>query len=451
MDEFRAFIRGKRVTLVRIGLLGRGVGDARFLAECGAQVLVVDDASQEVMQPSVDALSQYENITFKFGPYDASDFTNCDMVLKGAGTPLGMPALEAAADNGVPIKMSTSLFAQFTPATVVGVTGTRGKSTTTHLLADILEHAGYNVFRGGNIKGVSTLAHLSDSTEDEIAVLELDSWQLQGFGYEEISPRVSIFTTFLMDHMNYYAADQNDEMELARGMERYFQDKTNIFRYQHENDLLITSEQVHEEMKQYEASAPGRHTTVSAEDIPTDWTPALPGEHNRLNTALAWRTSQYFDVSEKTAQEVIEQFGGVEGRLQYIGKYNGVAIYNDTTATTPDATMAALNALGEQEGGIVLITGGSDKGLPVGGLPRTINRYCKAVVWLPGTGTEKMGNAEYDIPNEQTQDMNEAVQKAFEVAEEGDTIVLSPAFASFGQFANEYERGESFVKAVRQI
>ena len=164
--NFSNYFAGKKITVMRIGLLGRGVGDAAFLAEMGAEVLVVDNAQQSVMQPSVDALSAYSNITCKFGEYDLADFTSCDFVLVGAGTPLRSPQLQAARDAGVPLKQSAAWFAELSKVPVIGVTGTRGKSTVTHMIHHVLsEVTGEAILLGGNVRGVSNLQLLKEVKE----------------------------------------------------------------------------------------------------------------------------------------------------------------------------------------------------------------------------------------------------------------------------------------------
>src|SRR3989344_4106005 len=170
-----AHFRDKKITVMRIGLLGRGVGDTAFLAECGANILVVDDAPQEVMQPSIDALKEFKNVRFKFGKYDLDDFRNCDLVLKGAGTPLDSPEIAEAHARGIPVRMSADLFAEISGTTCIGVTGTRGTSTVVHMLAAIFKEAGKKVLLGGNVRGVSTLTLLNTVTPEHLAVLELDS------------------------------------------------------------------------------------------------------------------------------------------------------------------------------------------------------------------------------------------------------------------------------------
>ena len=201
--SYADYFKGKKVTVMRIGLLGRGIGDTAYLAEAGAEVLVVDAASKEVMQPAVDQLSHYSNISWKFGPYDFADFKDADVVLVGAGAPLDEPVLVASRAAGVQMVQSAGLFAQLSGIPIIGVTGTRGKSTVTMMIHHVLSYITREpILLGGNIRGVSNLQLLNDVTEDSLCVMELDSWQLQGFGWAQISPAVAVFTTFMEDHLN---------------------------------------------------------------------------------------------------------------------------------------------------------------------------------------------------------------------------------------------------------
>jgi UDP-N-acetylmuramoylalanine--D-glutamate ligase len=427
MIDYKQYFADKKITLMRIGLLGRGIGDAAFLAECGAEILVVDSAPQTVMQPAVDALKKYSNITFKFGPYDLGDFRHTDMVLKGAGTPIDSPEIAAAREAGVPVVMSTALFAQLSGATVVGITGTRGKSTTTHLLYEIIKASGRRVWLGGNVVGMSTLALLPQVQTGDLAVLELDSWQLQGFGDLKLSPHLAIFTNLMPDHLNYYGGS----------MEKYFADKANIFKYQKQGDYLLVG-----------AELPGALPAHAERVAPfsKDWETKLPGEHNKINVALAVRAAEILEVPEDVIKQTTESFCGVPGRLELVREWRGIKIYNDTTATTPAAALAALKALGSEKK-LVLIAGGADKNIDMSEFVAALPQYCKRVVWLPGTGTDKLA-----LPNMKVeQNLAEAFATALAVCESGDTLLLSPGFASFGLFKNEFDRGEQFNRLVKNL
>jgi len=436
--DVRAQLEGKKVTVMRIGLLGRGVGDAAFLARNGAQVLVVDDAPQEVMQASVDALTQYENITFKFGPYDLEDFRHADFILKGAGTPLDAPEILEAQAHGVPVKMSASWFMELSGLSVIGVTGTRGKSTVTHMLHEILKEAKIPVLLGGNVRGVSTLALLDEATPEHLALFELDSWQCQGFGDEKKSPHLSVFTTFMPDHMNYY----HDDMEL------YLRDKANIFLYQNERDTLILGQQCAQLVEEsFSNRMLGTRIVASEHSLSEDWKLSIPGVHNRYNAGLALLAARALSVSDEVSKKALEFFSGVPGRMELVRTVKGVSYYNDTTATTPDATVAALHAL--PKGKTILIMGGSDKGLVMDEVVAELPLYAKQVLLLEGTGTDTI--KEKVMCSGVYSSMEEAVRAASSSAEEGDFVVLSPAFASFGMFKNEYDRGDQFTAIVQTL
>ncbi|MDP3645632.1 MAG: Mur ligase family protein, partial [bacterium] len=230
MEGYNDAFKGKKITVMGLGLLGRGVGDVVFLAKCGAEVVVTDKKSESELAQSVEQLKKYSNVTFHLGGHNIEDFQNCDMVLKAAGVRLDSPEIAAARAADIPIVMSTALFAKYATeagAIIVGVTGTRGKSTIAHMIFHTLQKAGKRSHLGGNVRGVSTLAMLPDVHKRDIAVLELDSWQLQGFGDLRISPHIAVFTNLMSDHQNYYL-----------DTETYFTDKSNIFKFQKEGDVL---------------------------------------------------------------------------------------------------------------------------------------------------------------------------------------------------------------------
>jgi UDP-N-acetylmuramoylalanine--D-glutamate ligase len=443
MDS-RAYFQGKKVTVMRIGLLGRGVGDAAFLAEQGAEVMVVDDAPQEQMQPSVDALSRYQNVRFTFGPYNPEDFVHADFVLKGAGAKQEEPALMAARAAGVPIKMSASWFAEISRIPVVGVTGTRGKTTVTHMIYDIMRLAGMEVLLGGNIRGVSTLALLPQVTQNSIALMELDSWQCQGWGESKLSPNVAVFTTFMPDHMNYYKND----------MQAYLFDKAQIFINQKPSDTLVVSDQVLPQLDQFKHAVQSHVSIARAGNIEL----SVLGEHNQLNAACALEAARALGIDDDVSFVALKNFQGVEGRLQFVREVRGVKIYNDNNSTTPDATVAALRAVGDVAlKKVVLILGGDDKKLDMSALIAEIPLWCSKVVLFKERGTERIRDAVFALKEHGVQVYEEdglaaTVERAFSVAVPGETLLYSPAFSSFGKyFKNEYDRGDQFATLIKVL
>ncbi|PIR84894.1 UDP-N-acetylmuramoyl-L-alanine--D-glutamate ligase [Candidatus Kaiserbacteria bacterium CG10_big_fil_rev_8_21_14_0_10_47_16] len=445
MDRYKAYFEGKKVTVMGLGLLGRGIGDAAALAECGAEVIVTDMKSEAELATSVAALKDFSNITFVLGEHRLEDFEKRDLVLVAAGVPMDSEYVAHARKAGVRLAQSAALFVELSKIPVIGVTGTRGKSTVTHMIHHVLEvTTGEKVLLGGNVRGVSNLQLLKEVHEDSLAVMELDSWQLQGFGWDEVSPQIAVFTNLMPDHLNYYNGD----------MRAYFRDKANIFLYQEPSGTLII---IPELLPQIEAYAKEKGIELQQEIIladssvlPEDCLLALPGEHNRLNAALAHRALIATGLTDEEIFEGLASFPGLPGRLQYLGSVEGVKIYNDNNATTPAATIAALRALGEEEKkNVVLIMGGSDKGIEMDELGTEIALRVKHTILLPGTGTDRIRASLPEAVS--VTSMAEAVEKARERAETGDTIVLSPAFASFGLFKNEYERGDAFVDIINTL
>ncbi|MEX0917655.1 MAG: UDP-N-acetylmuramoyl-L-alanine--D-glutamate ligase [Candidatus Paceibacterota bacterium] len=443
--DFCEPFKGKKITVMGLGLLGRGVGDATFLAECGAVVTVTDLKTEAELSESVERLRAFDSIQFVLGEHRMEDFENCDMVLVAAGVPIDSPYLAHAREKGIRLVQSAALFAELSKIPIIGVTGTRGKSTVTAMVHHVLSVVtGEHVIKGGNIRGVSNLQLLKDVKDDSLAVMELDSWQLQGFGWAEISPQIAVFTNFMDDHLNYYKGDR----------EAYFADKANIFRYQEESGVFITTPTVFKEAKEF---AKGKDITLGQEVVladasvlPEDCLLAMPGEHNRLNAALAYEALKAVSLTDEEIFDGLASFPGVEGRLQYVQEVDGVKMYNDNNSTTPQATVAALRALGDADRtNVVLIAGGNDKGIDNTELATEIARYCKRVVLMPGTGTDLL-KAQLDdsVPSDTYETLEEAVKAALGAAAPGDIVLFSPGFTSFGMFKNEYERNDRFLDLI---
>ena len=445
--DFASFFKAKKITVMGLGLLGRGVGDVAFLAEAGADLIVTDLKTTTQLADSVEKLRRYSNIRFVLGEHRLEDFEGRDMILVAAGVPNDSPYLAHARASGVRLVQSAALFAELSKVPMIGITGTRGKSTTTAMIAHIIEMVtGEQVIKGGNIRGVSNLQLLKEVKEDSLAVFELDSWQLQGFGWSGISPQVAVFTTFMDDHLNYYKGDTN----------AYFADKANIFIHQDDDGVLVTTPEVFERAQRFTT---GRDITLGQEVIladasmiPDDAILSMPGEHNRLNAALALAACRSIGLADEEIFDALASFPGVEGRLQLLAIQDGVKIYNDNNATTPQATIAGLEALDDEKRNIVLIAGGADKNIDVLPLAEAIESHCKAVFFLPGSGTERITPLLQDSSAKifVVTDLKEALSAARNNATEGDILLFSPAFASFGLFTNEYDRNDQFVALVHE-
>ncbi|MFA6608923.1 MAG: UDP-N-acetylmuramoyl-L-alanine--D-glutamate ligase [Candidatus Paceibacterota bacterium] len=437
-EIYLPYFENKKVTVMGLGLLGRGIGDTAFLASCHTDLTVTDKKTKEELSSSLEALNEYKNINYKLGSHELSDFENRDFILKAAGVPLNSDFIKHAQDKNIPVYMSAALVCDIVMknlpnVVIIGITGTRGKSTTTQMIAHILRENGCKVHIGGNVRGIANLPLLEVIEDDEYLVLELDSWQLQGFGDMKNSPHIAVFTSFMDDHMNYYNCDR----------ELYFNDKAKIYRNQKEGDVLIASQQAQREIIVRDVNA-----EVIVPEV-CDFEMKLIGSHNKIAAGLAYEVALQCGLDDESVRNSIKTFSAVEGRLEDLGLFkNNVRVFNDNNATTGDATVAAIKAINEKYNiKPIIILGGSDKGLDLLPLEKEINENTKAFILLAGTGTDKL-----NLPKDSMfERLNDCVDEAFKLATDGDIILFAPSFASFSKyFNNEYERNDAFVSAVQK-
>ena len=443
MDNAKAYFKGKKITIMGLGLLGKGLGDTIFLAKCGAEIIVTDPKTAEQLAPSVTALKKFKNIKFVLGEHRLEDFENRDMILKAQGVAQDSIYIAHARKNNIPIRMDDELLVSFLPKNVkvIGVTGTRGKTTVTSLIYHILKYAGKKVHLGGNIRGVATLSLLPKIKSGDIVVLELSSWQLQGFGESKISPHISVFTNFMPDHMNYYKNNLGD----------YFADKAFIFTYQKPGDTLVIGESLQKKVsKSYKGTliprgGKGNLIVSNKNSVSKNWKLQIVGEHNIENVALAIDAVRELKIPMVKIKSGVESFKAVEGRLQFVKNIKGISIYNDNNSTTPEATTVALKSFPRKQ--IVLIMGGADKNLDTKELLKTVEECAHTVILLPGTGSDKITNEDFY----RAENLKDALETAFRSADKGDVVLFSPGFASFGLFTNEYDRNDQFLKLVKLL
>jgi UDP-N-acetylmuramoylalanine--D-glutamate ligase len=456
-------LRGKRVLVMGLGLQGSGMAAARYAAQQGAIVRVTDMKSPDVLAPSVRALAGLP-IEFVLGQHREEDFIWADIVIRNPGVSRSSPYLLLAQTHGARIEMEIALFFLACPGKIIGITGTRGKTTTSTLMYEIVRAQGGPVVLGGNVAGVETLSLLPQITAETLVVLELSSWQLEGLAPHAISPAVAVMTNIYPDHLNTY-----------HDIEEYAEAKANIFRFQSSEGLAIFNYD-NPRTRRFGEEAPGRvwftsiesggsfaRTSLDASGAPTRIDPflfidtPLVGRHNLENILLATTTACLLGVSDEVIARTVRQFRGVVHRLQEVRVCNGVHFVNDTTSTTPVAGRVGIEAF---DGNIVLVAGGNTKHLPLERWPETIVRCCRDVVLLAGSGTDELVPAlEEEAQRLGTSNpvrgvfarFKEAMDAAVALTQPGDTLLFSPGFTSFGMFLNEFERGDQFIVYVQAL
>ncbi|GCE21209.1 UDP-N-acetylmuramoylalanine--D-glutamate ligase [Dictyobacter kobayashii] len=432
------------------------MASARYAAQQGALVRVTDMKSPEVLAPSVQALAGLP-IEFILGEHREEDFRWAEIVIRNPGVPWTSPYIRLAQEHGARIEMEIALFLLACPGRVIGITGTRGKTTTASLIYEILRASGAHTLIGGNVAGVETLSLLPQITPETLVVLELSSWQLEGLAPHKISPSVAVMTNIYPDHLNTYT-----------GMEDYAEAKANIFRHQKPDDVAVFNYD-NPWTRRFGDEAPGQTWFTSLERggsfarNSTQVDPfifietPLAGRHNLENILLATTTARLLGVSDDVIAEAVRRFQGVPHRLEDVREVGGVRYINDSASTSPVAGQVALEAF---DAPIVLVTGGNTKHLPLEAWPERIVQRCRDVILLAGSGTDELVPAiQQEVQRQGASDpvrgiftdYQQALAAAVQLARPGDVFLFSPGFTSFGMFLNEFDRGDKFVAYVRAL
>ncbi len=457
----------KRIIVMGLGIHGGGLGVARFLAHHGAQVTVTDLRKAELLAPSLQALEGLP-IRYVLGEHREDDFRNADMVVRNPGVPASSPFLQIARAAGVAIEMEMSLFFRLCPGPIFGITGTKGKTTSTMLTAAMLTQRYADTVIAGNLR-ISALEALPRISARTPVVLELSSFALEGLGEAQLSPTYAAVTNISADHLDRYPS-----------MQAYTNAKAHIWRYQREDALLLLpaddalllhmAEHAPAQRCYFGATLPAmdrqaarvgwqgqellyqhdmqKQVLCKLEDV------RLRGSHNLANIALAAGLAHAGGVPAEQIRAAVQDFQGVPYRQEFVRELDGVQYVNDTAATAPEAAIAALKSFSQP---IVLIAGGANKQLPFEGLAQAINTHASAVVLLDGTATpllmqELQAGAGHKVPVYGPYlGLDSAVQQAREIARPGDVILLSPGCASFGMFRNEFHRGDEFRRIVESL
>ncbi len=458
-------LSGKRVTVMGLGVLGGGVGVATYLAEHGALVTVTDMRDEHALADSVSALRRLP-VKFHLGGHDVADFRaeRADVVVRNPGVPMTSPHLRAAMDDGVRIEMEMSLFFRFCPAPILGVTGTKGKTTVSALIGEILRRWKPETLLAGNM-GVSALLELDRLDPSTPVAIELSSFQIEALNEHRLSPHVAVLTNISEDHLDRY-----DNFEHYAGTKLglvHAMCSDDVVVYNIEDNIVRRVEQqtrgrlfpfgLHDTGQdgswlsgdQLVVRDGGEEVSFSRPDLL-----ALSGDHGAMNALAAIGAAHAYGAPANAIRDGLAAFRGVPNRLEDVATIDGVRYVNDTSATAPAAAIAGINVLAPRARVLHLIAGGADKRTDLAPLARTILESRARVYLLDGTATLALAAllSERDGATVGTFDsMATAVKRAAQDAKPGDIVALSPGCASFGMFRNEFDRGEQFRNVVQHI
>lgn len=457
---------GKNVLILGLGQFpkGSGISAALYALKMGAHLRVTDKKSAKDLEANVKRLKKFRGIEYIFGEHREQDIIWADIIIRNPGIRNSSPELALARRLGKQIESDISLFLAACPALTVGITGTRGKSTTTTLVYEMLQaHGKRRAWLGGNIL-VSPLTFIDKVKPDDVVVLELSSWLLETTGEVGLSPQIACITNLMRDHLNTYDS-----------MEAYGEAKAQIFRHQGPEGIAVLNaddafcrERIEEVPGTVKTFSAKKKKAVSAwltpealwikqgnEDVELISRKKLRvfGEHNAMNLLAAALVAQAAGASLKSIRSVMANFSGIPDRQEILQSIRGVTYINDTTATTPDGVIAALRAIPPRFAHSYFIMGGNDKELEFEDFAKQVKKTKPTILLLPGNASDKMA-ALFElkkIPYTLVDNLTEAVQAASQMAKKGDAVVLSPGGTSFGQFKNEFDRGNQFRALVKKL
>jgi UDP-N-acetylmuramoylalanine--D-glutamate ligase len=432
---------------------------------------VTDLKTPEALGAVVERVSRLPGVTLHLGAHESADFRETDLIVVNPAVQRDNPFLALAIESGVPLTSEMNLFWMLNRSRTIGVTGSNGKSTTTTLIYEMLQAAGLPVRIGGNI-GRSLLPEVENIGHSDWTVLELSSFQLADLDHLQRSPDIAVVTNFAPNHQDRHSS-----------FEEYRAAKQTILRWQRAEDIAVLNADEadiatwpviartlsfgsHETANaQFDDDSITFHFTDQTFDLSLAASQSLPGRHNAANVAAAALAALAAGVDGAAILAGIRAFQGLPHRLEFLGEHRGRRFYNDSKSTTPEAAIAALDAL-KSRGPIILLAGGADKHVDLTHLADAIREHAKAVALLGQTAPrlEELIRASKPVASGiseprgvspgparfRASSLHDAFSWAMQQSAPGDSILLSPGCASLDWFKNYEDRGQQFTELVRE-
>lgn len=459
LENFNQNLNGKKVAIIGLGVSNIPLID--YMHKYNAKVTVFDQKEESKIKDDLIKKIKNYNFSTSFGKDSFKNLKGFDIIFRSPSCLPTKKELVEEKQRGAIITSEIEMLMKLTPAKIIGVTGSDGKTTTTSLIYSILKKAGNNVYLGGNI-GIPLFTKVGEMKPSDFVVLELSSFQLMGM---EISPHVGVITNITPNHLNVH-----------KDYQEYIDAKKIIFKYQNENDVIVLNYDneitkncakeaiskvrffsgkeklengfIVDENEIKECNDGIRKHIINSTEI------KLRGEHNLENIATALAATKDY-VDEDTAVQAIKEFSPVEHRLEFVREINGCKWYNDSVSSTPTRTIAGLNSFDED---IVLIAGGYDKNLDYTPLAKPILKKVKALILLGQTSGKIFEAVKREEEKENKQikiymcdNLTDTVNQAKKVAKPGQIVLFSPASASFDLFKNFADRGNQFKNIVNSL
>jgi UDP-N-acetylmuramoylalanine--D-glutamate ligase len=443
-----------------LGRFGGGVDVVKFVHKAGAKVIVTDLSAPEKLSDSLEQLKNLDGIVYHLGLHKKEDFENADIIIANPAVTPDNEFLEIARKNKRIVTYQINIFFELCPATIIGITGSNGKSTTTALTAHLLRQATSderrvtshdNVFLTGNIGNEPFLCLLDKIKPDDLVVMEISSFQLEELAQIKKAPRISLITNLTPNHLDRHKTFEN-----------YCAAKENIFKYQKldENNPAVSVFNAEDKItnqwfEKYKNDKGRLCLKFSTDDVSEKIKNCykLHGWANLQNLSAALSIAKYFHLTDEKLKTAVSTFNALPHRLELVADKKGVRWYNDSKSTTPDSAIVALQAFDKP---VILIAGGYDKHIPFDILGIEIAKRAKAAI-LIGQTAPKIATAIRVTSHESrvtevtiVNSLADAVQTARRIAESGDVVLLSPACASYDMFINYEHRGREFARLASE-
>jgi UDP-N-acetylmuramoylalanine--D-glutamate ligase len=446
-------VRGKRVLVVGLGRSGREA--ARCLSARGATVTVTDSRPPSAFKEEISALTSLK-VGMELGQHREETFLLQDLIVVSPGVPWDMPHLANARERGIQVVPEVEAASWFLKGPIIGITGSNGKTTTTALLGRILKASGFSTFVGGNI-GVALISAVDRTTPETMLVTELSSFQLEAI--QSFRPHVAVLLNLTPNHLDRHP-----------NFEAYVKAKAQIFRNQTQDDWAVLNADDPAVMNlaptipsrkvlfsrrrtlpdgMFTSNGRVRYRVSNLEKAILETSDVtLRGAFNVENVLAAAAAACLMGADFNALREAVREFPGVEHRLEFVRAFHGVEFYNDSKATSVDATAKALSAF---EKGVHLILGGKDKGAPYAPLRPLMKDRVREVLLIGAAADRIERELKGSVEMVRAGDLDTAVHTAFQHADSGDVVLLAPACSSYDQFEDFEHRGRVFKKIVSEL
>lgn len=451
----------KELKTKKIAVLGAGVSNIPLLKQLACEncdVTLFDQKEKENINEDIQKLINEKKLKCFLGQNYLEGLKSFDIIFRSPSLLPSNPYLKEEESRGCYITTEVEEVIKYAPCKVIGITGSKGKTTTTTIVSKILENLGYNVYVGGNI-GTPLFTKIEQLKETDIVVLELSSFQLMGM---RTSPDIAVVTNISPDHLDIHGS-----------YEEYINAKKYIFKNAKKNSILVLNSEdeiVKNFAREFEGEVRyfGTNSNLDTyylkenkiwnkeKEIIDTTKLILKGKHNYINICAALSAIKDFIKDTSNLEAILKNIPSVPHRLEFVREIDGVKWYNDSASTTPDKCLGGLSAFSEK---IVLIAGGSDKNIPYTPLAKPVTEKVSKLILFGQTK-----NKIYDAVMEEVKrtnnrslkiyvldDLESAISVAKKVAVSGEVVLFSPASASFDMFKNAYQRGDIFKKLVNDI